>query len=431
MCKLTPTPAQTVETPAPHFSCIDPITLGSHNDGYDLVLFSRIWRCNKQDCNRPMFDLQKTCNALLSAALLAVVAVPAPVAAQGWQWPWQSNPQNVAPPAPIPSQPLARPPGPQGPGSPGGYTGGYQGAGPGPARPYQGSAQGGICVQLEERLKFESQRGSQASSALPKLDQELRLADQAARQAQAQLDRSDCFEYFLFSKTLKSNNPTCKAANNQLEGAKRRVGELDAQRQQVMASSGRSFQDDIVRELARNNCGAKWTQQANSGGGSSIWQDEDTGGSGGQFSRVTGTYRTLCVRTCDGYYFPISFSTLPENFDRDAEACQSKCAAPVELYYHPTPAIIPSATGSTNVSTTGGPNGTGGGGTPTPGVDQAVSHKTKQLYSTLKVAFLYRNKFLPGCSCKQSEYLPSGGTERRAEVTPGSPAAAVPVVPKR
>ena len=31
------------------------------------------------------------------------------------------------------------------------------------------------------------------------------------------------------------------------------------------------------------------------------------------------TYRTLCVRLCDGYYFPVSFSTLPNHFQRDSE----------------------------------------------------------------------------------------------------------------
>ena len=31
------------------------------------------------------------------------------------------------------------------------------------------------------------------------------------------------------------------------------------------------------------------------------------------------TYRTICVRLCDGYYFPVSFSTLPNHFQRDAQ----------------------------------------------------------------------------------------------------------------
>ena len=36
----------------------------------------------------------------------------------------------------------------------------------------------------------------------------------------------------------------------------------------------------------------------------------------------SGTYRTVCVRTCDGYYFPISYSTVPSRFADDQRACQ-------------------------------------------------------------------------------------------------------------
>ncbi len=51
-----------------------------------------------------------------------------------------------------------------------------------------------------------------------------------------------------------------------------------------------------------------------------------------------GTYRTLCVRTCDGYYFPISFSTSSHLFGRDRQICESMCpGTDVELYYHSVP----------------------------------------------------------------------------------------------
>jgi Protein of unknown function (DUF2865) len=50
------------------------------------------------------------------------------------------------------------------------------------------------------------------------------------------------------------------------------------------------------------------------------------------------TFRTLCVRKCDGYYFPISFSTTKENFKRDIVACESMCpGTEVELFMHKVP----------------------------------------------------------------------------------------------
>ncbi|MBB4954163.1 hypothetical protein H4S14_002225 [Agrobacterium vitis] len=56
----------------------------------------------------------------------------------------------------------------------------------------------------------------------------------------------------------------------------------------------------------------------------------------GQFMLPSGQggYRTLCVRTCDGGFFPISPSTQPANFDRDAAQCQRMCPdTQTELYY--------------------------------------------------------------------------------------------------
>lgn len=49
------------------------------------------------------------------------------------------------------------------------------------------------------------------------------------------------------------------------------------------------------------------------------------------------TYRTYCVRLCDGYYWPISFSTTADRFDRDAAVCNSACGAPARLFVHGMP----------------------------------------------------------------------------------------------
>lgn len=54
--------------------------------------------------------------------------------------------------------------------------------------------------------------------------------------------------------------------------------------------------------------------------------------------RFAGTFRTLCVRTCDGYFFPVAYSTPADELDRDAAACQAQCpGTDVELYIHRTP----------------------------------------------------------------------------------------------
>jgi Protein of unknown function (DUF2865) len=320
----------------------------------------------------------------VALACVLVGGAETPAWAQGWGWPFEQQrsptprdpvyrPPNAAPvPAPAPGYS-------PNPGNPGPQSGGR-----GPSNP--------ICLQLEQRLAQEANRGSQSRDVLPKLEADLRAADKLAQQGVAQLERQDCFEYFLFSKTLKRTR-ACVDLNTQVEGTKRRISELDAQRQQLISSSGRSYQDDIIRELARNNCGSNYQQEANKRGPfSPLWQDEDSGaGNNGQFGSLPfATYRTVCVRLCDGYYFPVSFSTLPTHFERDAEVCQSKCAAPAELFYHQNP-------GS--------------------GMREAVSMKSKQAYPSLRTAFRYQKEYVQGCSCKQAEYVPSSQPpERRAEV---------------
>ncbi len=46
-------------------------------------------------------------------------------------------------------------------------------------------------------------------------------------------------------------------------------------------------------------------------------------------------YRTLCVRTCDGYYFPISFSSSRSRFQIDETVCKAMYGgADAELFVH-------------------------------------------------------------------------------------------------
>ena len=328
----------------------------------------------------------------LAAALIGIVMVgaglslaPSHAQAQGW-WPWANSP-------PQPREPVYRPPPQAAPPPPG----------PGYSQPFNSANRPPICLQLEQRLASEANRGSQARDQLPRIEGDMRQADRAMQVAQSQLERGDCYDYFLFAKSLKRTR-ACVDLANQSDTAKRRLTELEGQRQQILQSGGRSLRDDIVRELARNNCGPGYQQEARNSSGpfSGLWQDEEGGGqNGNQFGGVPyATYRTVCVRLCDGYFFPVSFSTLPAHFDHDSDVCQQRCAAPAELYYHQNP-----------------------GGA----VEQAVSVKSKLPYTSLRTAFRYRKEFVAGCSCKQSEFVPGPGqpaaVDRRADAAdPATPA---------
>jgi hypothetical protein len=280
---------------------------------------------------------------------------------------------------------------------------------PPPGQPYDQqpytSSRSPLCLQLEQRLAQDATRGGQTREALPRIEAEMRQLERTAQTGEDQLQRRECYDYFLFARTLRRTR-VCVDLASQVESAKRRLSDLEQQRQQILGIGSRSYRDDIIRELANNNCGGAYQQEARKSFNpfASIWQDQDSGsgGGGGRFSSLPfATYRTICVRTCDGYYFPISFSTLPNYFDRDAELCRSKCAAPVELFYHQNPGA---------------------------GVEQAISYDSKLAYTSLKTAFRYRKELVKGCSCNLAEYLPQENMTpkpppRRAQAPDGFPEA--------
>jgi hypothetical protein len=84
------------------------------------------------------------------------------------------------------------------------------------------------------------------------------------------------------------------------------------------------------------------------------------------------TYRTLCVRLCDGYYWPISFATHKANFGRDSRTCAQSCSAPAALYHYPNP-----------------------GGEP-----ENMVNLEGLPYTSLRTAFLYRATYDESCKCR-------------------------------
>ncbi|MEZ5910149.1 MAG: DUF2865 domain-containing protein [Hyphomicrobiaceae bacterium] len=89
-------------------------------------------------------------------------------------------------------------------------------------------------------------------------------------------------------------------------------------------------------------------------------------------SRARETYRTVCVRTCDGFYWPISFSTTKDRFAKDRRKCEASCGSEAKLFVYRNPGAEP---------------------------EQMVDLKGKP-YSDLPTAFVYRTKYDAGCSCK-------------------------------
>ncbi len=71
------------------------------------------------------------------------------------------------------------------------------------APPVNWSTKNPICLQLEQRLVQEGSRSSQTRDRLPAIEAELRQVEHAYEQSESDLERYDCYEYFLFSKSLR------------------------------------------------------------------------------------------------------------------------------------------------------------------------------------------------------------------------------------
>jgi hypothetical protein len=135
----------------------------------------------------------------------------------------------------------------------------------------------------------------------------------------------------------------------------------------------------VLIALAQNNCGPQYASMLQQQPGPGGFLNNLFGGNNNpntpnaDVGPQSGTYRTVCVRTCDGAYFPISFATVPQRFADDERTCKAECpATDAALYAYRNPGEDMNQA----VSTSGAP------------------------YSALPNAFRYRQEFTPTCACK-------------------------------
>jgi len=247
---------------------------------------------------------------------------------------------------------------------------------PGQPRPQQGGQGTQVCLRLEGQLAAID-RGS-ADPA--KAEQIRRYEDMAARQ-QAELDRLSqqsqrmgCSGGGFFS--LFSGQPAqCGPLNNQIQQARANLDRTLGENQRLQGNSGEreGQRRAVLSALGQNDCGPQYRQYANTGPGGFFENLFGGGPSLAPDAPLSGTYRTLCVRTCDGYYFPISYSTVPGKFADDEKLCQRLCpATEVTLYSHRNPG---------------------------EDVARAVS-SSGRLYTELPTAFSYRKTYNAACACR-------------------------------
>jgi hypothetical protein len=274
-------------------------------------------------------------------------------------------------------------------------------AGVGPALAQGLSDQQIRCMQLQQELAAV-QGGGAGREDLAGIEQQIAQQDRIFQGTQAAMEDAGCFKsFFIFGRALV-RSPQCLKMNDRVEAARRQLSQLQQQRQTLLGGGGnKRRQAELTQALARGGCGGSAPRRDNGGlldffGNQSPEEEERTP----IYRNVdpNGRYRSVCVRLCDGFYYPLHYSTYGSQLAQDAERCQANCAAPAELYVYRNPGQE---------------------------IEQAIS-LNGSAYMDLPVALKYRKEYVQGCSCKQAEYNPTeieeANKRAEAEATATAPA---------
>jgi hypothetical protein len=240
-----------------------------------------------------------------------------------------------------------------------------------------------MCPRLEAQLASIDRGGGD-----PAREEQVRRYQEAANKQQTELDRvtlqarrMGCDSSGFFS-LFSGPSAQCGPVNNQIQQMRANLEQITTSLERLRSGGlGGAERDNqrrsVLTALAQNNCGPQYAS-ALRGAGSFL---ENLFGNNNINPNIpppdlgpqSGTFRTVCVRSCDGAYFPISFATVPGRFPDDEKTCRALCpAAEATLYAYRNPG---------------------------EDMNQAVSING-QPYSSLPNAFRYRQEFNPSCACK-------------------------------
>lgn len=239
-----------------------------------------------------------------------------------------------------------------------------------------------VCRQLEAQLAALPSGGGSLARA-QRYDAAVARQQEQIRKARAQGRQAGCGRFMSGAAVA-----FCGNLNATLERMERNLAELQRTRQRMGAGG------DTRRERARinaaldvNGCRAPQRALPPPVDAAPRGQTVIDGRTGLRMGNLSGRFRTLCVRTCDGYFFPVSWSVPQSAFERDRNACAAMCpGTEVELHYHRSSSEEPK---------------------------DMVSAVTGIPYSDMPNAFRYRQPdaaIAPGCSCTASASAERGFT---------------------
>lgn len=260
-------------------------------------------------------------------------------------------------------------------------------------------AQNQACVQIVALLNGIER--NTAYTSYNNLVASLRETEARVRDGESRWIRGGCQQAYNAGQAMTGE---CRALAQQITSGRAQVQQLTlATREGQTLAQNR---ERLLQDSARFNCNARQSgvtfgQSARQpllnqlfGGGDPFMGDDYRDGAYDPWSTMA-TRRTVCVRTCDGFYWPISFSTTDDYIGQDAIKCHEMCpGTEVLLFSYRNPGEEP----EDMISLSGMP------------------------YRSTPYAFKFRDAISPDCSCQAREVLGSvtilnpDGSQSRAAV---------------
>jgi hypothetical protein len=243
-----------------------------------------------------------------------------------------------------------------------------------------------MCARLEAQLATVDRGGGD-----PAKEEQIHRYQDAATKQQAELDRvtsqakrMGCDSSGFFS-LFNGQSAQCGPVNNQIQQMRANLDQITTSLERLRSgglggSERENQRRSVILALAQNNCGPQYANAVQQQQGPGNFLNNLFGNNSNNpamppadVGPPSGTYRTVCVRSCDGAYFPVSFATVPARFPDDERTCKALCpAAEASLYAYRNPG---------------------------EDMNQAVSI-SGQPYTSSPNAFRFRQEFNPSCSCK-------------------------------
>lgn len=254
-----------------------------------------------------------------------------------------------------------------------------------PPPPQQGAQANPICMRLEGQLATID-RG--AGTGDPAKDEQIRRYQEAQAKQQAELDRvtlqakrMGCESSGFFS-LFNGRSAQCGPVNNQIQQMRANLDQITTSLERLRSggiggADRENQRRSVLTALAQNNCGPQYAAAARGPGNfiDSLFgnNNQTLPPPSADLGAPSGTFRTVCVRTCDGGYFPVSFATYQQRFQDDERTCKALCpATEATLFTYRNPG---------------------------EDINQAVSING-QAYTSLPNAFKFRTEFNASCACK-------------------------------